>query len=227
MITNDWSTVITGSFQDLSRGVLSFAPNLVIALLIILVGWLIGIVIGRIVNQIIDGLKIDKALQKAGVDEILRKGEINLNSGEFIGALVKWFIIIAFLIAAFDVLHLASITLFLQNIVLEYIPRVIVSVLVLLFAGVLGDVVAKIVQSSSKAAGFTGAHFLANITKWAIWIFASLVALQQLGIAVQFISILFMGAVGAFSVAIGLSFGLGGKDVAGKIVENIYKDISK
>lgn len=223
----DWSTVLTESFQDLWTGVLSFAPNIIIALIIILLGWFIGILVGQLVKQIIAGIKLDSALKKAGVDDVLRKGEINLDSGAFVGGLVKWFVIIAFLVAAFDVLGLASITEFLQEIVLEYIPRVIVAALILLFAGVLGDVVAKIVASSSKAAGFGMTGLMATVSKWSIWIFAFLVALQQLGIAVQFISTLFVGVVGALSLALGLSFGLGGKEIAGKIVKEAYEDLKK
>jgi hypothetical protein len=223
----DWSVVLTESFQDLWSGVLSFAPNIIIALIIILLGWFIGILVGHVVNQIIVGVKLDSALKKAGVDDVLKKGEINLDSGAFVGGLVKWFVIIAFLVAAFDVLGLSSITVFLQDIVLEYIPRVIVAALILLFAGVLGDVVAKIVSSSSKAAGFRMVGLLASLSKWSIWIFAILVALQQLGIAVQFISTLFMGTVGALAIALGLAFGLGGKDVAAKIVARAYDDLSK
>lgn len=223
----DWSMVLTESFQDLWTGVLSFAPNIIIALIIILLGWFIGVLIGHLVQQIIAGIKLDSALKKAGVDDVLRKGEINLDSGAFIGGLVKWFVIVAFLVAAFDVLGLASITIFLQEIVLEYIPRVIVAALILFFAGVLGDVVSKIVASSTKAAGFEMTGLLSSLSKWAIWIFAFLVALQQVGIAVQFISTLFMGAVGALAIALGLAFGLGGKEVASKIVAKAYEDVTK
>ncbi len=226
-MTGNWSTIVTQSFQDLWRGVLDFAPNIIIAVLIIIIGWLVGLILGRFIEQIVKGIKLDTALAKAGVDALLRKGEINLNSGAFIGGLVKWFIIVVFLIAAFDVLQLDSITKFLQEIVLGYIPRVIVAALILLFSGVLGDIVAKVVRSSSKAAGITGTSLLAVVTKWSIWIFAIFAALQQLGIAVQFIGTLFMGVVGALAIALGLSFGLGGKEVAGKIVAKLYEDISK
>lgn len=214
------------SFEGLLAGVLNFAPNIVIAVLIVIIGWLVGVVVGHIIDRIIKGIKLDTMLSKAGVDDVLRKGEINLDSGVFVGGLVKWFVIVAFLVAAFEVLGLSSITVFLQNIVLEYIPRVIVAALVLLFAGVLGDVTARIVKSSSKAAGFSHTNLLASVTKWAIWVFAILVALQQVGIAVQFISTLFMGAVGAFALALGLAFGLGGKEVAGKITAELYKEIT-
>ena len=220
----DWSVVLTESFQDLWMGVVSFAPNIIIALIIILLGWFIGILIGHVVRQIIEGIKLDSALTKTGMDEVLRKADINLDSGAFVGGLVKWFFIIAFLVAAFDVLGLSSITLFLQEIVLEYIPRVIVAALIVLFAGVLGDVVAKIVTSSTKAAGFKMTGLLSSISKWSIWIFAFLVALQQLGIAVQFISILFMGTVGALAVALGLAFGLGGQQAASDVIKKIREE---
>jgi len=223
----NWSLVVTESFQDLWRGVLDFAPNIIVAVLIIIIGWLVGLLLGRFIEQIVKGIKLDLALSKAGVDALLRKGDINLNSGAFIGGLVKWFIIVAFLVAAFDVLQLQGITEFFREIVLEYIPKVIVAALILLLSGVLGDVVAKIIRSSSKAAGISSTRVLASVSKWAIWIFAILVALQQLEIAEGLISTIFMGIIGALAIAIGLSFGLGGREVAGKIVSNIYDDLTK
>jgi len=227
MGTNDLVLVVTQSFQDLWKGVVYFAPNIILAILIVIVGWFLGIVFDRIVERIIKGIKLDVGLSKAGIDTLLRKGEINLNSGLFLGGLVRWFIIIASLVAAFDVLHLSGITMFLQNIVLEYIPRVIVASLILLFSGVFGDVIAKIIRSSSKAVGNSSANFFASVAKWAIWVFAVLVSLQQLGIAVQFIGTLFVGTVGALALAFGLSFGLGGRDVAAKIIEKGYHELTK
>jgi len=226
MLATDWSLVITNSLQNLWTGVLGAVPDMVIALLVILIGWLVGVLVGRVIEQVIKGIKLDSALSKAGVDEVLRKGGINLNSGVFIGGLVKWFFIVVFLVAALDILGLSSVTELLQNIVVGYIPRVIVAALVLLFAGVLGDVVSRIVKSSVKAAGFSHTNLLAAVSKYAIWIFAILVALQQLGIAVRIIDTLFMGAVGALALALGLAFGLGGKEVAGKITSEMYKEIT-
>lgn len=217
---------LTESFQDLWGGIVFFVPNLVVAILIVLIGWVVGALLGRIISQLIRSLKIDEALRKAGIEDVVRRGGIVLDSGHFIGSLVKWFVIVAFLITAFDVLGLVQINKFLNDIVLSYIPQVIIAALVLIVAGVLGDVMRKIVVTSAKAAGVHSSGLAGNVTKWSIWIFAILVALSNLGIASSFIQTLFTGVVVAFSIALGLAFGLGGQEAAARFIEKTRNEIS-
>jgi small-conductance mechanosensitive channel len=183
MILKTWSDVLAASFQGLWFGVISYIPNIIIAVIIFILGWIIGAFIGKIIEQLFKSVKIDVALRKAGVEEVLNKGGVLLNSGKFFGALVKWFVIVVFLIAAFNVLGLVQVTIFLQQIVLGYLPSVIVAVLILLVAALIAETVQKIVSSSARAAGIHQSNFLGSIAKWAIWIFAILAALFQLGIA--------------------------------------------
>src|SRR4051812_22919090 len=98
MLLNTWGDVLTLSFQNLWVGVIHFVPNLVVALVILIVGWCIGALLGRAVWQVFKSLKVDDALRRAGFESFLRRGGVNLDSGAFIGALVKWFVIVAFLV---------------------------------------------------------------------------------------------------------------------------------
>ncbi|HEY4516070.1 MAG TPA: hypothetical protein VJH67_02690 [Candidatus Paceibacterota bacterium] len=225
MTVTTWSQVLTDSFQDLWVGVIGFVPNLVVAILIAVIGWAIAAILGKVVSQIIKSLKLDDGLRKAGVEDFLTRGGISLNSGSFLGGLVKWFIFLVFLVAALDVLSLDQVTDFLRNI-LDYIPQVVVAVLILLAAGIIGDVLKNIVVSSARSADVKSAGFLGSVTKWSIWIFAILVALTQLGIAPMIINTLFTGFVVALSLAFGLAFGLGGQEVAGKAVEKMSKELA-
>jgi hypothetical protein len=226
MLLQQWSDVLTLSFQNLWVGVINFVPNLVVALVILVIGWLIGALLGRAVMQVFRSLKIDEALRRAGLESFLRRGGVNLDSGAFVGALVKWFVIIVFLVAAFDVLGLSQVNLFLQEVVLGYLPRVIAAALVLLVGGVVGDVAGRIVLTGAKTAGVHSAHFASAIAKWAVWIFAILVALSQLGIATAFSQTLFTGIVIAISLALGLSFGLGGQEAASRYIERLRGEMS-
>lgn len=226
MIVETWGNVLTATFQELWGGIVLFVPNLIIAILIILVGWLIGALLGRVISQAIKSLKVDEALRKAGIEDALARGGMMLNSGNFLGALVKWFVIVVFVVAAFDVLQLTQVNAFLREVVLGYLPRVIVSVLVLLVAAVIGDVMQRIVTTSAKTAEIRSAKFLGVVTKWSIWIFAILVSLVQLGIASVFIQTLFTGVVVALSLALGLSFGLGGQEAAARFIEKTRQEIS-
>ncbi len=223
---NTWGEVLTLSFQNLWMGVVEFVPSLIVAIIILIIGWLIGALFGRAVWQVFKSLKVDDALKRAGFESFLRRGGVALDSGAFIGGLVKWFVIVVFLVAAFDVLGLAQVNLFLHEVVLAYLPRVIVAALVILVAGVIGDVTQKVVVASAKTAGVNSAHFAGSVAKWSVWVFAILVALSQLGIAATFSQTLFTGVVIAISLALGLSFGLGGQEAAGRFIERLRSDMS-
>lgn len=226
MLLNTWGDVLQLSFQNLWLGVVNFVPNLVVAIVILILGWLIGALLGRAVWQVFRSLKVDDALRRAGFESFLRRGGLSLDSGAFIGGLVKWFVIVVFLVAAFDVLGLAQVNLFLQEVVLAYLPRVLVAALVLLVAGVIGDVTQRVVVAAAKTADVRSAHFAGSLAKWAIWVFAILVALSQLGIAAAFSQTLFTGIVIAVSLALGLSFGLGGQEAAARFIERLRGEMS-
>lgn len=220
-----WSEVLRSSFADLWIGVMNFIPKLIIALVIFLVGWGIGILLDKVVAQIIQALKVDNVLKKIKTDELLRRAGFNLNSGVFLGGLVKWFVIIAFLIASFDTLGLKQVTVFLQQVVI-YIPQVVVAVLIILAAALIADFVQRLVVGSAQAAGISHASFAGLIARWAIWIFAILMAFSQLGIAVQIINTIFTGITVAVALALGLSFGLGGQDAASKLIDRVRSELT-
>jgi|SRR3989344_532397 len=225
MIVSTWSEVLSLSFRNLWMGVIEFIPNLVIAIVIVLVGWGIGVLLGRVVHQIIKALKIDEALRRAGIEDFLNRGGLDLDSGAFLGGLVRWFVIVVFLIGAFDVLGLSQVTVFLRDI-LNYLPQVIVAVLILIAAGLVADGMKRVVLSSAMSAEIKSASFLATVTKWVIWVFAILVALSQLGIAAGFVQTIFTGLVVALSLGLGLAFGLGGQEAASKVIDRVGKEMS-
>src|SRR3989344_2316129 len=214
MIFRTWGDVLVKSFQDLWVGVVNFLPNIVVAVIIFLAGWVVGSILGRVVAHVVAALKVDTALRHAGVETVLHRAGFRLDSGRFLGALVEWFVIVAFLIASFDVLGLYQVNAFLQQVVLLYLPQVIVAVLILLVAGVVAEASERVVMGTAKAAGVRSASFLGHITRWAIWVFALLTALYQLGVAAPFVQTLFTGIVIAVSVAVGVAFGLGGQGAA-------------
>lgn len=226
MLLNTWTEVLTQSLQDLWLGIVEFAPSLIVAIVIFVIGWVVGAVLGRVVSQVIGSLKVDNALRGAGLEDVLARAGFELNSGQFLGALVKWFVIIVFLVASLDVLGLTQVNIFLQEVVLLYLPQVIVAVLILLVAAVIAEVMQSIVVGAAKAAHMSSAQFFGRVTKWAIWIFAILAALNQLGVATAFVQTLFTGVVVAVSLALGLSFGLGGQDAAARYLERVRGEIA-
>src|SRR3989338_3046453 len=220
-----WSNVLRESFRDIGTGVAEFIPNLVIAIIIFVVGWAIGSLLGHVVSQIIRSLKIDNLLKSARVDDVLKRAGFNLDSGRFLGDLVEWFVIIVFLVASLDVLGLTQVNTFLQQVVLLYLPQVIVAVLILLVAVMIASAMQRVVGGAAMAAGARHANFLGSVTKWAIWIFAVLMALFQLGIAAPFVQTLFTGVIVALSLGFGLSFGLGGQQAAAGFIDKLREEM--
>jgi hypothetical protein len=225
MITT-WSDVLIASFQQLWLGVIMFIPKFVVALVIFIIGWIIAMALGKLVSQIIRTLKVDKLLEAIGAESTLSKAGMRLDSGEFIGGLVRWFFIIVFLVASIDVLGLSQVNAFLKDVVLLYLPNVIVAAFILVVAAFIADAMKKIVVSSAKAADVPSSGLLGGITKWSIWIFAILAALYQLGIAGVFAQTLFTGFVAMLAIAGGLAFGLGGKEAAARYVEKLREDMA-
>lgn len=203
-----------------------FIPNLVVALVILAIGWAVGALVGKAVAHFVKMIKFDEALRKAGFEDFVRRSGLNLNSGKFLGGIVKYFIIVVFLIASFDVLGLNQVTAFLQQIVVGYLPQLIIAVLILLVGVVVGDVLSRIVMAAARTANLSSANMLASVSRWAVWVFAILVAMSQMGIAGAFIQTLFTGFVVALSLALGLSFGLGGQAAAARTIEKVQNNLS-
>jgi hypothetical protein len=227
MLLTTWTEVLQQSFQDLWIGIVEYVPNLIVALIIFAIGWIIGSVLGRVITQIVGSLKIDNALRSAGLEDVFNRAGFSLNSGSFLGGLVKWFVIVVFLVASLEVLGLNQVNIFLQEVVLLYLPQVIVAVMILLVAAVIAELSRNLVSGAAKAAGMMSANFLGSVSKWSIWIFAILAALNQLGVATAFVQTLFTGVIVAISLAFGLSFGLGGQEAAARYLEKLRSEVKE
>ncbi len=226
-LINAWGSGISESFREVGTGVAYFLPKLIIAIVVFIAGWVVASILGRFIAQIIKSLKVDNILKSAGVEDVLTRAGFRLNSGVFLGALVKWFIIIVFLVASLDILGLTQVNEFLKEVVLTYLPNVVAAVLILLVAAVIADVMQKLVTGSAKAAEIKVAPFLGGVTRWAIWVLAIVIALDKLGILTNYGTILFQGIVYFLVIAGGLAFGFGGKDAAARFIENLRKDIAR
>jgi hypothetical protein len=225
MLLDTWSNVLTSSFQNLWWGFVAFVPNLLVAIIIFILGWLVGGVLGRVVGELIKALKVDHALETVGAGGFFHRSGFRLNTGAFVGGLVKWFVIVVFLLASAEVLGLHQITSFLQGIVLGFLPNVIVATLILLMAALIAEAVQRIVVGAAKAAGLHSSHFAGVVARWAIWLFAIIAALLQLGVAVVLLQTLFTGLVAMLALAGGLAFGLGGRESAARYLERVQREM--
>ncbi len=219
-------TELVQSIRDVAGGVADTLPKVLAALLFIVLGWAFGSAVGRVVHQLVDAAKADEWLAKAGVAEFLSKAGYRLNAGAFFGWLAKIFFIVIFLVAAFDILGLSQVNVFLNQ-VLMYIPQVIVAAVILFVASIAADLLSGMVSGGTRAVGSRVSQMLGAMTRWAIWIFAFIIALSQLGIAPQYMYTLFAGFIAMLALAGGLAFGLGGKDAATQFIRDMQRELNE
>jgi hypothetical protein len=225
MLIQSWSQVFLLSLQGLWYGFIETFPRILLAIVIFIIGWIVATTLGKLVMMAVDALKLDKAFKSTGVDEALARAGTHLHVGKIFGELVKWFIVIVFLVASLNILHLDAVTVFLQQ-VLAYIPQVIIAALILVAGTILADFVKRVVSGSASVAHVRSAKMLGTIAYYAIWILALVTALDKLGIFGYFGQILFTGLVIMIALAFGLAFGLGGKDVASRWLSRVSDDLS-
>lgn len=220
-----WGEAITVSLIGLWERFIMFIPALIGAIIVFVVGWIVASILGKLIEKLIKSIKVDQALEKVGFNKKLGEVGISETISELIGGIVKWFLILVFLMAATDILGLVQVTGFLNSIIF-YIPNVVVAVVVLAIAFLVGNFVYNVVKGSTRAAGVMSATLLATISKWAIIIFGLLAALIQLGIAVSLVNTIFIGIVSALAIAAGLAFGLGGKEEAAMIIKKVREELT-
>lgn len=215
-------------FESLERSmgalwfdVMQFLPQLVIAVLILVVGWIVGGMLGKIITKGFHTLKLDTALDKAGVDDLSERAGYAFRPGQFVGSLVKWFVVLVFAIVAFDILGLNQVTVFAREVVLGYLPQVFAAALIL-FVGVLVAQLAKdFIMGVLRGAGSKSVEMYGKLTYALVLTFSIMAVLNQLQIADELVQTLFMGIVFALSLGAGLAFGLGGRDAAGKYINSL------
>lgn len=220
-----WSEAVGMSLIDLWDRFIGFFPSLLGAIIVFIAGWIIASILGRMVEKIVHVFKVNQAVEKSKFSGRVRDAGITMDPAKFFGGLVKWFLILVFLMAATDILRLNQVTGFLNSIIL-YLPNVVVATIILAIAFLVGNLVYNVIKGSTKLAGLMSAKVLAIMSKWAIIIFGILAALVQLGIAVSLVNTIFTGLIAMLAIAGGLAFGLGGKDEAAQILKKIREELT-
>ncbi|MBU1043637.1 MAG: hypothetical protein KJ915_04475 [Candidatus Omnitrophica bacterium] len=218
-----WSDVFNTSLQNLWFGFVQFAPRLVLAIVFFIIGWVLGSLIARAIEQVFNSLKIDNLFKTIGAENFFRKAGMNLNSGYFIGQIIRWFVIIVFLLPSLNLVGLTDVSSFLGDSVLGFLPQVVIAAFVLIIAAVVSEGLSKAVLATAKAMDLKAANMLANVSKYAVWVFAIIIALGKLGLG-DYMSILFSGIIAMLALGGALAFGLGAKDAAGRFISKLGEE---
>ncbi len=226
-LINQWGLGLGDAFnQGLGVEILKFLPKLVLAIIIFIAGWIVATVLADVISKIVKAIKIDSILESAGAKGLLNKAGFELNSGAFLGGIVKWFVVIGFLVAALDIFNLQAVNTLLTTVITQFIPNIAIASLILIVGAFLADFVQKVMSGAAKAVDAKSSGLVGGVARWAIWVFTIIAALMQLNIANQILSTLVTGLVAMLALAGGLAFGLGGKEAAARYLEKLRGDIS-
>ena len=215
-MTEDIGQTLLMSLNNGVAAVVSFVPKIIAGTIILLIGVIVASILKQVILGIFKTLKIEALLRRYGVPEA--KEEFTWTN--IFSEIVRWFVIIVFLLPTTDIWGLPRVVTILNEFLL-YIPNVLVAAIIAVVGFVLARLAHDLVLASLKGLSLETANTIASATRWAINVFVILAVLNQLGVATDLIRILFTGFVAMLALAGGIAFGLGGQSSAKEIVEAI------
>jgi Conserved TM helix len=192
-------------------------PKILGFAIILMLGWFVATLIAKAVAAVLRTVKFNQAAQRAGFSDFTRKMGVDSDASGFLANIAKWFIRLIAMVVAFDALGLPAVSNVLRELLL-WLPNLVVAMVVLVVAGLAADALAKLVRGATAQGGFSNPDALATVAKVAVWAFAIVIAVNQIGIAAALVNTLLMATVGALALAFGLAFGLGGRDTAARLL---------
>ncbi|MEO7912087.1 MAG: small-conductance mechanosensitive ion channel [Roseiflexaceae bacterium] len=218
----DWGAAIWASLTGALALLFAAIPRVLGFLIILLIGWIIAGLIATAVGALLRAVRFNDLARRAGISDFVQKMGVGTDPAGLMATIARWFIRLIVLVIAFDALGLPAVSQVLQQFLL-WIPNLVVALVILVIAGLAANALGNLVRGATAQAGFSNPDLLSAIARIAVWSFGIVIAVNQIGIAQTLVNTLFFGLVGALALALGLSFGLGGRDTAGEIVRTWYQ----
>lgn len=218
----EWSAAMTTSLAAAMALFFSAIPKIFGFVIILVVGWLLASAVEKAVAVLLRSIHFNQMAERSGLAGFVAKTGSTTDSAGVLGLIVKWFIRLIALVVAFDALGLPAVSDVLRQLLL-WLPNAVVALVVLVIGGLAAKALSNLVRGAASEAGLGSPELLAKVASTIVWAFAIVVAVNQIGIATALVNTLFMAVVGAIALALGLAFGLGGKDTAGEIVRSWYE----
>lgn len=200
--------------------ILSFLPKLIAGFLVLFIGMIVASLVKDLVRLVFKYFRVEKWLAVSGV----AKAEETSIWPNLFGELVRWVIIFVFLMSAVETWGIPKVADVLEQL-LNFIPNVFIVVVIGWIGLVVGRFAHDIVRHGVRGLGSHEALVLGNAARYTIVFFTVLIILTQLGVAAELVKILFTGIVGMLALALGLAFGLGGKEHASKLLDSLIKRV--
>lgn len=224
MPPQDWILNTQLSLQDVWARTISYLPHLLGAIVILIIGVLVASILKWAIQRLVEVSRLQGLFDQLEFTKSLKSAKINTNLGVIVGEFVRWIVIIIFLRPAATTLGLGQVSTILDSI-LNYLPNVGSAVLILFLGVLVAEFIGSIVRATAAGLGSRTATGLAVLTRNVIYVIVFLFALSQLVTAPQVIYILLIGFVSAAAIALGLAFGLGGKDAAAEFVNRMKNEL--
>ena len=215
----DTGDALKASLAGALNTFLSAIPRIIGFAAVLVVGWIVSSLLGRGVEALLHAVRFNDLARRSGFAGFVQKMGVRDDPAGVISGIVKWFVRLITLVVAFDTLGLPAVSGVLQQLLL-WLPNLVVALVVLVIGGLAANALSQLVRGATAEAGFSNPDLLAMVTKVAVLGFTVIVAVNQLGIATTLINTLLVGIVGAFSIAFGLAFGLGGRDRAAQLLDS-------
>lgn len=217
---NGVNNILQDTVNNTFANIAAFIPRFLSGLIVLLIGIIIATFLKQILLELFKFIRLNGVLKRYGLPETTD----GVDWAQILAEIVRWFIIVLFLIPTADIWGLGRFVEVLNGLLL-FLPNVFVSVLLLIVGFVISKLVYDIIMASVKGLSKESRKTVALVGRYSILIFTFLVVLNQLGIASDLIRILFGGIVAMVALAGGLAFGLGGRDTAKEILEKLRKKL--
>jgi hypothetical protein len=202
--------------------IVNFVPKLLAVLVILFFGWIVAKFVRSAVKRLLQLMQFDEFAQKSGLEAFMNSGNFHVTLSGIISQVIYWLVILLFVITGANALELTAVAQLLQQLA-GYLPHIIVAILVIVFGTLLARFINRLVFAWLHSIKFEHDLMVSTSAEYVIQILAIFIALEQLGIGMELIHALFVIVFGAIFLALAIAFGLGGKEWAAKVIENLSK----
>jgi small-conductance mechanosensitive channel len=214
------SLSISSSLQKGLDTIVEFLPRLLAFLLILLIGYIVARIVKAVVRKGLEKMGVDRHLHNSDARKIVDRVSPDASPSNGIARAVFWLVFVFFLFSAIGALKVPALTTF-MNSVLAYLPNIIAAIIIFVvaaaIAGAAGAAAAKLMGDTP-----TG-KIIGTAVPALVMVIAAFMILEQLMIAPEIVRIAFAATVGALALGLALAFGLGGRPVAQKMLEDAYQ----
>jgi hypothetical protein len=218
--------MVVDATREFLHQIAAFLPRLVLALLVVVVGWLLAKAVRFAVERALKAANFTVLTERAGTDNFLRQAGMRSDTTALFGIVAFWLVILATLIISFNELGLTYITDLLGRVVL-YTPKLLIAMLIVVFGSYCARFAGNAVNTYCLDAKVPDADLLGRIVRYVIMTFVVMIAVSQVEIGGDMVQRTFLIILGGLMLALALAFGLGGKDWAAALLQRWWPQHKK